>query len=288
MKREHLLSIALLFVLCMPASGQTVLAGNLETISWTDHYRERTAVGYQWPGTLIIASEVSDVQVARLNYNAGKIADIYYPIGSDITEPRSAVILVSGDTDSHAIAAIGRPLKDTDQYLQWAQVIAERGMIAITYELGNPQFALESLVSWLVENHEDLGIDSSKLGFFSTNENGCTIGLETIIRESRNYTGPKPAFSIYYYGLMPLRSSKEIYLDVPILTVQTKDFADRGITASMEKFNSRAMKDGALLTALYYPDGEHFFDCNEDTPRAREIIQETLSFMMDHIDGSIR
>ncbi len=29
MKREHLLSIALLFVLCMPASGQTVLAGNI-------------------------------------------------------------------------------------------------------------------------------------------------------------------------------------------------------------------------------------------------------------------
>jgi hypothetical protein len=84
---------------------------------------------------------------------------------------------------------------------------------------------------------------------------------------------------------MPLRSSKEIYLDVPILTVQTKDSSGRGITVSMEKFNSRAVEDGALLTALYYPDGERYFDCKEDTPRAREIIQETLSFMMDHIDG---
>jgi hypothetical protein len=286
MRKSQILFFVLLLFFSLAVSGQTIVPGNFETISWNEHFIERTATGDIWPGNLIVSSESSDVRVARLKYSEDYIADIYFPIGFDPGKSQGAVILVSGDSDSHAKAWCGRSLKDTNQYLQWGQVIAESGMIAITYELQNPENALENLISWIEKNKERLGIDTTKLGFFSTSENGCTLGMETIVIESRKYSGPKPAFSIFYYGLLPLRSSKAIYLDVPVLTVQTKDYMYRGIPESMKKFNQRVVDDGGMITALEYPDGEQFFDCKDDVPRSREIIQTTIGFMLNHIDGA--
>ncbi len=276
-------SFLLLVVFTFSGFSQTIISEDFATVSWNDHFEERNAAGDIGPGDLLIASESSDIRVARLNYVGDKIADIYYPIDHEPGDLRGAVIFVSGDTDSHIMNWYGRTLKDTNQYLQWGQVIAEAGMIAITYELQNPQIALENLTVWIEQNKEILGIDTTKLGFFSTSENGCTTGLETIVQESRHYSGPKPAFAIFYYGILPLRSSKKIHLDVPILTVTTKDYMYREIPESMDKFNRRAVADGAMITALDYPEGSYWFDCKEDSARSREILQVTMDFMSEYL-----
>lgn len=287
MKKIHLF-MGSIFLFLIIISCQTVVLDDADMVSWDEHYREKSRVGDKGPGTLVIGAGSSDVRVASLVYSPEntevRMADIYYPRAMDLHEARGAVIIVSGDTDNHAKDYYGRTLKDTDQYMQWGQVIAEEGLIAVTYELGNPQAALENLMTWIVENQKYLGIDTQKIGFFSSNENGCSVGLETIIKDSTKYTGPKPIFSIYYYGLMPLRS-KELFTDIPILTVQTKDLWDRGLPASMEEFNQRAIADGAMIKALYYPEGSHYFDCREDTPRTREILEETVHFMKDNMEN---
>lgn len=283
MKKLLPFSLWIFFFISYSINCQTAVLNKEEIVSWNDHYIERTIIGDSTPGTLIIASESSDVKVASLLYDEVRTADIYYPTDMDFEKPRAVVILVSGDSDQHSKDWSGRALKDTDQYLQWGQVIAEHGLIAITYELSNPQAALNKITNWVIENSHILGIDDSRIGFFSTNENGCKVGLETIIKNSSKYTGPKPVFSIYYYGMMQLYSSKELYLDVPIMTVKTKDFMYRGIPESMDKFNKRAKSDGALITIEDFPEGKHYFDCKEDNERSREILKNTLDFMMENI-----
>jgi hypothetical protein len=266
--------------------GQTTVSGDIQTVSWNDHFTASNRSGDIGPGNLIVASDTSEVRVATLPYANDKSVDIYYPPDYQQGELRGAVIMVSGDSDSHVRNWYGRSLSDTNQYLQWGQMIAEQGMIAVTYELQNPQLALNTIVSWIEQNNDNLGIDSEKLGFFCTSENGCATGLETIVIDSRKYDGPKPAFAVFYYGMLPLYSSKDIYLDVPILTVQTRDYMYRGIPESMQKFNRRAQDEGALLTAVEYEDGECWFDCRNDTNRSREIVQTTLSFMLNGIGNS--
>lgn len=119
------------FIPLFALNGQENASGYIDTVSWDTHYEERTASGERGPGSLIVASASSDVGVARFSYTSGMIADVYYPENNDISELKSVVILVSGDTDTHAIRALGRALKDTGQYLQWGQVIAEAGYDSI-------------------------------------------------------------------------------------------------------------------------------------------------------------
>ncbi len=282
MNRKTIPSVLLFLVFILPVFGQQGISGYIDTVSWNSHYSERTAVGDTGPGRLLVASDISDVSVARFHYTGSKTADVYYPPDNEIGSLKPAVILVAGNSDSHAKSWSGRALKDTDQYIQWGQVIAEHGMVAVTYELDNPQAALENLTEWIRNNAAGLGIDISRVGFFSTDEEGCKIGVETVIAGSRNYSGPKPAFAIFYYGMLPLRPSQQVYMDVPILTVNTKDYMYRGMPESMNRFNKRLQDDGAMLTALNLPDAPHYFDCREDTPESREAILLTIDFMADH------
>ena len=166
--------------------------------------------------------------------------------------------------------------------MQWGQIIAERGMVAVTYGIGNPGEGLKKISSWLDENSKLLGIDTSKIGFFSMNENGCAIGMETLIIDNKNYTGPKSAFNIFYYGKLPLLSRKEIYSDIPIMIVQTEDNF-RNVNESMDKFIVRAKETGAPVTKIFYDQGVHEFDYRQDTPKTREIIEATLNFMKENM-----
>ena len=189
MKKMLSFSLWIFFFVFILTNCQTTVLNKEEMVSWNDHYKEKTRIGNGFQGPLVIASEKSNVKVASLTYNLNMTADIYYPPDMDLMKPQAAVILVSGDSDQHTKEWCERALKDTDQYLQWGQVIAEQGLIAVTYELGNPQEALNKITNWITENSKFLGIDDSRIGFFSSNENGCAVGLETIIKNSTKYSG---------------------------------------------------------------------------------------------------
>ena len=282
MKKLPLSAFRIFLLLCIFSSCVTKVLDKQEMVSWTEHYKDKTAIGSGFQRSLVIASGTSDVRVASLPYNMEREADIYYPPDMDLHEPRGAVILVVGDSDQHAKDWCQRALKDTDKFLQWGQVIAEHGMVAVAYGIGNPGEGLKNITSWLDENSKFLGIDTSRIGFFSTNENGCAIGMETLIIENKNYTGPKPVFNIFYYGMLPLLSRKEIYSDVPIMIVQAEDNF-RNVNESMDKFITRAEAVGAPVTKIFYSGGVHWFDSKQDTPRTREILKETLDFMQKHL-----
>ena len=70
------------------------------------------------------------------------------------------------------------------------------------------------------------------------------------------------------------------------MTVLTRDYMNRGMPESMENFNARLEKDGAMLTALRLPGSSHWFDCKEDTPEARDAIEQTVQFMTSNLDAA--
>jgi len=281
MKKLPLRVLWIFLLLSIFSSCVTKVLSEQEMVSWTEHYKDKSSIGDS-VDSLIIGKSTSDVRVARLQYNMEREVDLYYPPEMDLHEPRGAVVLVPGDSDQHVKEWFGKALKDTDQYLQWGQVIAEHGMVAVTYGIGNPGEGLKNISSWLDDNSKLLGIDTLKIGFFSMNENGCAIGMETLIIDNKNYTGPKPVFNIFYYGMLPLLSRKEIYTDVPIMIVQTEDNF-RNVNESMDKFIIRAKEVGAPVTKIFYDGGIHEFDYKQDTPETREIIEDTLNFMIENM-----
>jgi len=99
MKKLPLSAFRIFLLLCIFSSCATKVLDEQEMVSWTEHYKDKTAIGSGFQGSLVIASGTSDVRVASLPYNMEREADIYYPPDMDLHEPRGVVILVVGDSD---------------------------------------------------------------------------------------------------------------------------------------------------------------------------------------------
>ncbi|MEM9623042.1 MAG: hypothetical protein AAF993_15430, partial [Pseudomonadota bacterium] len=86
---------------------------------------------------------MGQVTVQSLQYLAESGAtlefDIYSPPtfsqGDELAASRTlpVIVLVTGHKDSNIEAAVGCPLKDTEQYRSWGRLLAVSGLIAVTY-----------------------------------------------------------------------------------------------------------------------------------------------------------
>ena len=69
-------------------------------------------------------------------------------------------------------------------------------------------------------------------------------------------------------------------LDIYLVRVGKGDTS--GGTAT-ERFAESARKKGCDVTIVEYEDGKADFDMMQDEPRTREIIQDTLQFLLDSL-----
>ncbi len=224
--------------------------------------------------------------------------DIFYPPDRRPDELLPAVILANGFPYS---PEIGR--RTFKWYPSWGRLIASSGLIAVAYDTQNAG-DLEAVIGYMQQEGADLGIDGSRLGFFSTSSHGG-LASSFAFQEDREYL----KFAVFYYAyiLTPdnfyrdafnrgcasygclgdeLPDVKQLRTDLPVLVVRCgKDAYDN--REVIDHFTQLATEAGVPLTLINFDEGGHGFDLSiamsEDyTNKAIGIIKQTLEFMKTH------
>jgi acetyl esterase/lipase len=224
--------------------------------------------------------------------------DLYYPPGIKQDTKPPVVVFVFGYSDAAATKLTGVPLKDMGAYTSWARLVASSGMVGITYETDQPDSDLSDLIRYLQRRADDLGIDASRIGLWSSSGNS-PLALSYLMQ----HAGPEVRTSVFYYGLMPTPDRyqgaqidslaqqlgfipydlDEIRTDVPLLIVRAGQDNLRQVNASVDHFAAMAFEANVPLTVINYSDGQHGFDILDDTPTTQRIIRQTLNFLATYL-----
>jgi dienelactone hydrolase len=255
---------------------------------------------YDTPGMYTVIVET--VQYPTINGKTETLSmDIFYPPDRQPGELLPAVILVNGFAFSRDIGK--RTFK---WYPSWGRLIASSGLIAVAYDTQNAG-DLEAVIGYIQQKGTDLGIDGSRVGFFSTSSHGG-LASSFAFQEDREYL----KFAVFYYAyiLTPdnfyreafnrgcassgclgdeLPDVKQLRNDLPVLVVRCgKDAYDS--REVIDHFNQLATEAGVPLTLIKFDEAGHGFDLSilmsEDyTNKAIKIIQQTLEFMKTQASG---
>jgi dienelactone hydrolase len=231
--------------------------------------------------------------------------DVYYPPDMDSTSPLPVVILTNGARDSRVKSVLPVGTREFDIYVDWAQLIAASGMIAVLYDSEQPDDLIE-LVSYIQQNANALQIDGERIATLGFSSN-CAVGLSYIMQTGREHV---KAAAFYYCDMitpdgkfnaaidefnenMPGPGERGFYLttelepitllrsDLPVLVVRTGEHG--GENPSIDHFVSQALVYAVPITLINYQEGMHGFDYQLDTTRSREIIAFTLQFLKSNL-----
>jgi hypothetical protein len=249
--------------------------------------------------------EMYDVNVETVQYPTpgGKTEtlamDIFYPTDRQPGKHLPAVIVVNSDINNPAWNK-----RTLSYYQSWGRLIASNGLIAVAYDTNNKD-DLENIIKHIQQNDADLGIDSSRLGFFSSSTSGV-LASNVAFQEGREYL----KFAVFYYAWImtpdnferteedafckqfgclgaELPDVKQLRTDLPLLVVRVGRDSTQNI-AVIDHFAELATEAGVPLTLLRFDQGIHGFDLFNKTPpgenrdKAIEIIKQTLEFMKEH------
>ena len=164
-------------------------------------------------------------------------------------------------------------------YQDWARLMAAQGFMAILHH-SNSENRFERLGQILDYCHSkgaNLGVDGQKIGVWACSGN-VTAAFPQLMDEKRKYL---KAASLYYG--MPNNIGK-IRQSLPIQIVRA-GFDTYSLNRKIDQFLSKALKEDISLDFINYLEGYHGFDILNDTPRSRQIIQQTIQFFKHHFSS---
>ena len=164
-------------------------------------------------------------------------------------------------------------------YQDWAKLMATQGFMAILHH-SNSENRFERLGQILDYCHNkgaSLGIDGRKIGVWACSGN-VTAAFPQLMDEKRTYL---KAASLYYG--MP-NSIGEIRQSLPIQIVRA-GFDTYSLNRKIDQFLTKALKEDISLDFINYLEGYHGFDILNDTPRSRQIMQQTIQFFKHHFSS---
>lgn len=199
--------------------------------------------------------------------------DLYLPSGLKAGQQAPLVVFVNG------VGALNMP--EWQVYKDWARLVANRGMAAVTFESRPAPFhptlpnrsALadtEALLEFLRKNAAGLQIDPERIGIFCCSANVKTA-LPVVMQPERRYIR---ALAIYYGATGGVAYTRQ---DLPLLMARAgQDNAFQN--EDMARFFAQALRLDAPAEFHNYPAGLHAFDIFNDTEESRAIIRRTLDF----------
>ena len=230
------------------------------------------------------------VQYATITFAEGLKLDIYFPPRPFATGLVPAVIINNGLNDTYTTANEGAAFKDLARNIDWARIIAARGLVAITYDSLEPPQARGSapkapastllLLSFLEKHATDLHIDPSRIAFYSA---GATAaGLERVLASApRNLTRPVKcvAFNYPFIDATVLPSMK-----IPILIVQPSGQRDTSHFAISDWATTLSNK-GYPVQVVQNPSGLVGYDTLQDTQDTKACIEKIIGFITSHLSS---
>jgi dienelactone hydrolase len=227
--------------------------------------------------------------------------DLYYPPGMEGDARLPAVVIAAGYPDAAVLQFVGSKFKDYGGNASMARLFAAFGLVAIAYEVQQPDADLEAAVAYVRQNAPDLNLDGDRLAIWAGSMNGSTA-MWYVQQGAREFI----QCAVFYNAHMPTPDGKLrpqisaacepvgcYSAQLPQLEMLRADlplFAVRGgrdnvplINDSIDHFASQAPASGVPLTFVEYPEGRHAWYLEQDTERSREIIKQTLGFLEAHL-----
>ncbi len=252
----------------------------VEKVPWEEHYRIALPDGFDpWCGSVVGVSGTTDVVVATAQLPNGKPIEIYYPSESIVGNPPGTVLFVSGNSDVQIRREEGRPWMHSNQVLGWGRIVAEHGLIAVTYENdGHPGDCLVMIGEWLSEHGTEFGIDHSDIGIWAAS-NSCAVAANAFRAGHERFGGVVPRFGVFFYGDIPLRSDHDVSIPLFVSYAEKDAWADGdGISRFVERLQER----GGNVELMVHTSGSHAFDVKGENDETSLIIASSLSFMVAH------
>lgn len=213
------------------------------------------------------------IGVANVTYKDDLSMDLYYPPDFDFGQPLPVVLFV------HGVRDMSRTLKETGWYVSWGQLVAASGMVGVNYDVSDPLENIVDVLHYLQASAPTLGIDPQRICLWASSGNPPPAIL-AMTRQNESYHAGLRCAVIYYGSVMKLNG--EFPSDFSILAVRGgKDYA--GFSDHITDLTDWAQEQDVAVTLIDYPEGTHSFDVTMDTPRTREIIQQTLTFMQEQL-----
>lgn len=189
--------------------------------------------------------------------------DVTYPAGFNKKTPLPAVVFLSG-------------IGSMDQYSwniykDWAKLIAANGLIAINYQTRARKGLEDSgrFMEYLQAHASELAIDKERVGAWACSAN-VSGGMPLVMGGKGSFI---KAFVVYYgNGQAPVMRQ-----DVDILIVRAGlDFLD--LNRGIDDFIKKALIADLTFEFINFTEGQHAFDGFDNTPRSKEVVQQTVDF----------
>jgi len=257
---------------------------------------KKTAV-YQLPGMDAVTVHRD---VVYLHTDTGDLTlDVYSPAAPPDRAAGTrtpAVVLVAGYSDVGFGKMLGCRFKDMGSSVSWARLIAASGLTAITYANREPAADLQSLLGYVRQNAESLGIDATRLGVWASSGN-VPLALSLLLRDA----APPLRCAALSYGFMldldgatgTAEASKQFGFanpcagktlddlapDIPLFLARAGKDQFPHLNESIDRFVAGALARNLPVTLVNHPEGPHAFDLFLDTGMSREIIRQILGFL---------
>ena len=160
-----------------------------------------------------------------------------------------------------------------EAYVAWARIAASKGLVAVVADLRTTAFAedFRALLSHLTARGADHGLDTAAIAVFGASSNG--FNSFRIVQDPRE-TRVK-ASVVYYSGA----EVTELRRDLPVLLVRAG--LDRPlVNASIDTVVMRALAQNAPVTVINHAGGHHGFETTDDDVVTRELIDQTVDFVL--------
>ncbi len=255
-------------------------------------------VVYEMPGMDAVTIR-RDVEYQETDAGALTM-DIYYPPDWKSGAQTPAVVIVTGYPDLGFAAKVGCKFKEMGSSVSWGQLMAASGLVAITYTNREPAADLHSLLDYVRQNSESLGIDETRIGLWSSSGN-VPLALSVLISEAQEYL--KCAVLCYGYMLdleeatgvaemaravgfvNPCAGSlvDDIPKHIPLFIARAGQDELPHLNETLDRFLSKALTYNLPVTFVNHAAAPHAFDLLHDSEETREIIKQILSFMRFHM-----
>lgn len=242
---------------------------------------------------------MESVAVQTRTSRTGRALDVYRRTGLE-NEQAPAVVFIPGDAPEEVIANA----KDWGQYVSWGQLVASRGLVAVTAnhrstcrysDLEGAAEDVDAAVDCVRENGPELGIDTDRLAIWTCSAGG-PMALRTVLRDRPEFVRALVAL----YAVLDLGNARESfspglsedvlaefsparYLETggrfPAMLVVRAGRDREVINHSIEAFAAAAVSGDVDIEYINHARGQHAFDLLDDTPRSRGIIRRTLDFL---------
>ncbi len=226
--------------------------------------------------------------------------DVYRPAGSDAHSRLPVVVMVHGYPDPGFEKMLGCRFKDMQSIVSWGRLMAASGMAAIAYTTREPAADLRALLGWLRHHSTSLGIDGERLGIWASSGHvalalsqlmndvpahfRCAALLYGYTLDAEGSTSVADAAKTFYFANgCAGKHVADLRRDVPIFIARAGQDQLPGLNQALDRFIADALTCNLRLTLANHATGPHAFDLFDDSATTRDVVQQTLAFLVRHL-----